>query len=111
MLRAGTLREQISITAPPSQLDEMGEATGPWTLLAIVRASVRLVQNTEQNGPQGSTTQPTYEITIRYREDVSPRHRLIWRGQTLDILSIADPDGRREQLAITAVITTPGGPS
>jgi hypothetical protein len=50
---------------------------------------------------QSSVT--TYTVTMRYRTDVLPIHRMIYGDITLNIVGISTIDGLNEHLKITAV--------
>jgi hypothetical protein len=50
---------------------------------------------------QSSVT--TYTVTMRYRTDVLPIHRMIYGDITLNIVGISTIDGLNEHLRITAV--------
>ena len=101
-MRAGTLRETITIQAQgTTSSPEWGPSTA-WTDVATIRASVLATTADEDFEQKGVATATRYTVKTRHR-DLSPANRLVWRGLVLDIVGIVDPDGRRRELEIKAV--------
>ena len=109
-MRAGTLRERVTIQAPGMTADATWGPTEGYSDVDTVAASVIAADGGEvlRSGAgalikdEGITAFTTYDVLLRYRPDVSSQNRLIWRGKTLDIVSAIDPDGRRRSLKIVA---------
>jgi SPP1 family predicted phage head-tail adaptor len=104
-VRAGTLRDRILLERPAAP------EAGSWGLTpdhepvpgGSVWASVLATAADEKDGPRGTRTVTRYTVRIRYRPDVNNKWRIAFRGKTLDIVSVTDPDGRRRELEIEAV--------
>lgn len=105
-MRAGTLRERLTILAPTTTTDPDWGASESFAEVATVAANVVARAAAEPLKDQGVAAVTSYDIVIRYRSDVSSTNRLTWRGKTLEVVSAIDPDGRRRQLNIEAKETT-----
>lgn len=109
MLRAGRLREQITIRRQTRAPDGAGGWTDSWETLAANLPAEVLGQNGREaviaNTLQGVAT---YKITVRYREDLRASDQIVWRGDELNIIAPpADPWGTREELQIFADTSAP----
>jgi SPP1 family predicted phage head-tail adaptor len=78
-------------------VDEWQEVDGVW-------ANVTPLDGTETftATDKGVQSEITHTVTMRYRSDVTSANRIVYRSQTLEILSAIDPDGKRRQLVIQA---------
>ncbi|MCE9650578.1 MAG: phage head closure protein [Parvibaculum sp.] len=100
MTEAGNLRERVTIEAPSRNADGAGGADIEWTPLATVWAEVADQGGNEQVLGERTEARARHRVTMRHRGDVTAEMRLVWRGRTLDIRALRDPDGRRQWLAI-----------
>lgn len=94
-LRAGSLRDRVTLQNPPATDDGAGGQVGGWTTVAVLNADVRPMSANQQllaGAPQGVTV---YRVTVRYRAGISSAQRLLWRGQALAITGVMNPDGNR----------------
>ncbi|GLQ19663.1 phage head closure protein [Algimonas porphyrae] len=94
----GQLRHRIGIYAPSRIADDLGGTVTNWTFQRAVWAAVepRSLSETQTNG-RLSVTQ-TFRVTLRFRSDFPRLARLVWRGRTLRVVAVSDPDTRRERL-------------
>jgi SPP1 family predicted phage head-tail adaptor len=102
MIRAGELRDRVTIQQPTTT---SGGAWGPqpgWSDLTTVWAKVLRVAASERSVQDGVQSVVSHRITMRYRPDLTSKHRLVYRGRPLDIVGVNDPDGRRHELLIEA---------
>ncbi len=92
VIRAGTLNERIAIESPVRTQNSVGEETTTWATFATVWADVQQASGTERFMSGADVIQATgvYDITVRYRIDLTTQMRIQWRGRTMNILSI-DP--------------------
>jgi SPP1 family predicted phage head-tail adaptor len=101
-MRAGTMRDRVTLQRwTPDNDPTWGPAQG-WTNIVDLWASVTPASGTEKPDGQGVQTTITHHVSMRYRSDVTSKDRLIYRGRTLDIVSVIDVDGLRAELAIEA---------
>lgn len=106
MVRAGTMRDLVTLLSfTPTDDPRFGQTPG-WTSFAQEWANVVPLAGTQAGAEtfdsQGVQGQTCYTVTMRYRPDVDSTDRIQYRNQTLEIVSVADPDGRRRQLVIQA---------
>lgn len=103
-MRAGTLRERIDLELSVPSTDAQWGPVEEWQQYASsVPASVLAAGAGEKVQDKGVGSSTRFNIRIRFRGDVKAAHRVIWRGRTLDILGLTDPDGRRRELVIEAI--------
>lgn len=95
------LRDRVTIEMATRVGDGVGGAASSWIELATVWASVTPLTGREVATGERVEAHQGYRITIRYRNDVTTAMRVIWAGRTLNIRSLADPDGRMRWLELT----------
>jgi SPP1 family predicted phage head-tail adaptor len=105
-MRAGTLRERVTIQSFTVAQDAAGEPIKTWGNLATnptVWANVGSRSSGERFISGGEQVQATvsHTVRLRYRDDVTVLMRLIWRTtRTLQIENVIDPDGRKSDLIL-----------
>ena len=92
--------------APPSAeridvTDDSGQAVEHFVRVATVWARVEPLGGREGFGQQQFVATGDLRFTIRWRDDVTPLHRVVHEGVTYDVVSVAD-EGRHEALLIVA---------
>ena len=92
---AGSLRETIIVQRYADQPDGQGGSTRIWAPLATLHAEIASLSGREAYQAQALRSLDTWDVTIRFRRDLSPKDRLLWRGLLMNIRSVSDPDGRR----------------
>lgn len=94
-MNIGRLNERVTIKAPAERRGLSGEATLNWdTTVATVWAEVGGLSSRDIMQAQQANVIASHRIRIRYRDDVTHLHRVLWRGKTMEIASVADRDGR-----------------
>lgn len=99
---AGQLREIGDVEQVATTADGTGDLPETWTLYARRRMKVEPVSAREIEVANKRYTVNTYRVTMRYDSGIHTRMRIAWRGRTLNILSVVDPDGLRVALTILA---------
>lgn len=101
MIRAGQLRERVTIQKPVRVADGGGGASETWTGIdgnPNVRALIGPVREREEFEARRLESQVTHEVVIRYRSDITNRHRLLWRARhgdvPMNIRAVTNPDQR-----------------
>jgi SPP1 family predicted phage head-tail adaptor len=101
-MRAGRLRERITIQQESIVRDTFGAEVPTWVAVATVWASVlpgssgeRYVSTVELHQAEISHT-----VRIRYRSGLGPTLRVLWGSRVLQILSVVDPTGRQAELVL-----------
>lgn len=102
-LRAGDLRDRIQIKRAVEADNGKGGYTTTWTIIMQPWAQVIGLNGREAVIAQALQGVSYYRLRIRWRSDPPrPADQIILRGVTLNIRSVADPTGRREELQILA---------
>lgn len=94
MLRAGRLRQRVTIQTRTLAKNQYHEQVATWTSGACVPADVVPFRAEEQTVADRLETQQRYRVTIRYRSDVSNKVRLLWGTTALDVHQVIDRDAR-----------------
>lgn len=94
----GQLRHRVGIYAPSRVSDDIGGTITRWSFQRAVWAMVepRAISETTENGRLRVVQ--SFRVTVRHRTDISHRARIIWRGRTLRVVAMSDPDTRFERL-------------
>jgi SPP1 family predicted phage head-tail adaptor len=104
MIPAGELRDRVQLQRRIGTADaEWGTVAESWQTYATVWASVRPMRAAELLADNGVLHETVHTVRIRHRADVTPEHRLIYRGRALDIAGVVDVDGRRAVLELRCV--------
>ncbi|HQY89782.1 MAG TPA: phage head closure protein [Tepidisphaeraceae bacterium] len=104
---AGELNQWITLKRTATAVDTRGEVRESHQDSIRVRAKVETEAQPEsiENGTTTPLTKFTFKI--RHRKDVQPDWKIDYRGQLLDISSIADPPQTRIRLVIVAYAPHP----
>ncbi len=99
-LKAGDLRDRVTLQAGAHTDDGVGGRTESWTTVGTLYAQVLPTGGRERLEAGSMRGVQGWRVTLRYRSGVTVAHRLLWNGTPLDIQSVADPDGKRERLVL-----------
>lgn len=77
-MRAGLLRERVTIQSKTSVSDGEGGRTPTWSTLATVWAQVEPLRMGERLQANALGSALTWRVVMRYRADVTPQMRLQW---------------------------------
>lgn len=90
-MNIGRMNERVTIRAPAERRGLSGEATLNWdTTVATVWAEIGGLSARDIMQAQQANVIATHRIRIRYRDDVTHLHRVVWRGRTMEIASVVD---------------------
>ncbi|HBR1869575.1 TPA: phage head closure protein [Klebsiella pneumoniae] len=85
-MHAGKLRHRIVLQAPvKTQNPDTGAVINSWQDVATLWAEVSALSAREFIAAQASQGEMTTRITIRYRPDVTRKHRILFRGSVYNI--------------------------
>ncbi len=97
----GTLTDRVQL----KRREMTGELAGGHATLFVpvtnLWARVRSLSAREGLGADGRNVTVSHAVVLRFRKDVSPGDRLVYRGRNLEVVSAADLDGRRAYLSCT----------
>lgn len=89
-MRIGPMRESLALQSNAQQTSTgTGRRTDSWSTYATVAGEyLQPSGGTEQLQQAAVVAELGPRFRIRYRTDVVPKHRLTWRGQTLQIHAV-----------------------
>lgn len=100
-IRAGDLRESVTVQVATEQTNDYGEATLTWADFASRRAAIRGLRVDEVMSAQGPYTVATHEVEFRYVAGLQAGMRLVWNSRTpartLDVIQITEDVNREGQ--------------
>lgn len=100
-LRSADLDRRVRLERRVEETDDSGQSVPRWLPLAEVWAKVEPLGGREGFGQQQFVATGDLRITIRWRADVTPLHRVVHQDVAYDVVSVVE-DGRREALLIVA---------
>jgi SPP1 family predicted phage head-tail adaptor len=100
MIRAGELRERVTVQIASGTTNALGETVLAWGDSSAVWASVEGVSAREAliSGQQETTV--SHRVRLRYLPGLTSQHRFSWRSRTLEIVSLLEHGNRSEHEAI-----------
>lgn len=97
-MRAGLLRDQIVIQQRSDAQDAFGQPVPTWSDLATVWAAVEPERGREWFVASQLQAVEPVRFRIRYRADVTTRHRVSWGGKLYDVRAVVDGFARIREL-------------
>ncbi len=96
-MKAGDLRERITVLAYRETKNAMGEMVPVYdTTFAEVWASVQGVTAREFLLAGQQQTEISHRVRMRFLTGLTQRMRIVWRGRTLEIVSLLEHANRSE---------------
>jgi SPP1 family predicted phage head-tail adaptor len=103
-MKAGDLREAVTIQVATQATNSYGESTATWTNFANRRAAVEGLTASEAMLTQELATIATHTVRFRYVPGLTSGMRIQWTSRTpartLDIVSITERNNREEHSVI-----------
>lgn len=87
-MRAGRLRHRVEIQQQVATRDAFNTPVNQWTTVASVRAAVEPLLGREFYQSQQVNAEVTTKVTLRNRDGILPRMRVLYDGRWYDIQSI-----------------------
>jgi len=94
----GTLREHVELQRKDQSIDSAGGHVAVFTPLAIVWARVIPASGALVSLGDAKSARISHNVTVRFRSDLNPGDRIIYRSSQLEIISANDLNGRRAYL-------------
>ena len=98
---AGPLRERIAIEQESNVSDGQGGSTLSWTNVCTVFARVSPLRGQERLQAMQVQDETVHKITIRFRDDITPKMRVVWRSRIMNIRDVTNPDEKKKYLQLT----------
>ncbi len=102
-MRAGRLRDKITIQQPSVTVDSVGEAVTTWSDFITRRASVTPFRSNEFVKFDQEQVETRVVFSLRYVTGITNKMRIVLSGKYYDIISIVDDENRHRELFITAM--------
>lgn len=100
-MNIGRMDRRIELHQATEAQSSSGAVVLTFALLETVAAEVLPLRGAETFGEGREQALATRQFRIRYRSDVTPKHRIVYETRTYDIERVEEI-GRREGLQITA---------
>jgi SPP1 family predicted phage head-tail adaptor len=100
MIRAGELRERVTVQIASGTTNALGETVLAWSNSSAVWASVEGVSAREALTAGQQETTVSHRVRIRYLPGLTQQMRFAWRNRTLEIVSLLEHGNRSEHEAV-----------
>jgi SPP1 family predicted phage head-tail adaptor len=100
MVRAGRLRERVTIQEATETRDSFGQAVATWATHATCWASVEPFSGSERFQAATLNAEILYEVRIRYDSEITPKMRLLYGTRILRIERIIDEREEHRELVL-----------
>jgi SPP1 family predicted phage head-tail adaptor len=90
------MRERVTVQQATERRNSLGETTLEWATFAERWASVEGVTAREALGAGQLEVSITHRVRLRYIDGLTQQMRLLWRGRTLEIVSLLEHNNRSE---------------
>ena len=98
-MNPGRLRHKVTFQQnKPIELPS-GTYVDDWEDIATVRAEVKLISGRELLSAEAELSEITVRVWLRYRPDITPACRMVYRGLNYDIQSVI-PDVKYTRLEL-----------
>jgi SPP1 family predicted phage head-tail adaptor len=105
----GTLTDRVQIKTLQSVGDGAGGHERVYMPLSTVWARVRSLSGRQGTNADGQAVAISHSVVMRFRGDLGPGDRLVYRGRNLDVVSAADLNGRKAYLSCACSETSVTG--
>lgn len=102
----GALRDRVNFQRRDMSPDAAGGHTITFVSIATLWARVRALSSRQLTRTDGRAVSISHTVTLRYRDDVAPGDRLVYRDRNLEVISASDRDGNRAWLTCLCAETS-----
>lgn len=96
-MRAGQLRQRVTLLARTVVSDGMGSQTESWSAVATLPAMVTASTARYAEGAGQDTPVVTHTVKVRARPDLTAENRFAWDGSLLEIVDVS-PNAKGSEL-------------
>ena len=96
----GTLTDRVQLSRKSSASEDEGGEVAIYTPLANVWARVRQLSARQSFAGDARGQSVSHSVVLRFRPDLKPGDRVVYRGRNLEIEGVADLNGRRAYLSL-----------
>lgn len=104
MIPAGDYNQRITLQAPVDARGANGEVTTTWSTGTAMWAKVTSPRGTEKVAAMQAQFVVDLIVRIRWRDGVTNRHRILWRGRPYAVTGLSDagPSGGYIEMQCTS---------
>ena len=95
----GTLTDRVTLQRKVTTDEPEGGEVAVFTTLSTVWARVRQLTARQAYAGDARGQNVTHSVVLRFRTDLKPGDRIVYRGRNLEIEALADINGRRAYLS------------
>ncbi len=106
---AGTLTDRVALRRREMVAEPGGGHAALFVPLGNAWARVRSLSGRQGTSADGRAVMVSHAVVLRFRSDIGPGDRIVYRGRNLEVVSAADLDGRRHWLACSCSETSVTG--
>jgi SPP1 family predicted phage head-tail adaptor len=102
----GTLTDRVQLRRKEMTAEDEGGHATLFVPVSSLWARVRSLSGRQGTSADGRAVEISHAVVLRFRNDVRPGDRIVYRGRNLDVVSAADLNGRRAYLSCTCSETS-----
>lgn len=106
MMQAGLLNRRVTLQAPGTTQDELGQPIPGWTDVAAVWADIRMKSGLESIKAGAPVSVVQASIRVRYRAGITAGMRLTHNLQAFNIVAVMPDVGGREYVDLVAEVVS-----
>lgn len=95
----GTLTDRVQLRKRESAPEPEGGHERIFMPMGNAWARVRSLTGRQGSNADGRMVAISHSVVLRFRSDIGPGDRVVYRGRNLEVVSAADINGRRAYLA------------
>lgn len=96
----GAMRERVAIYSQAQAVDGVGDITTTWMQVATCWARMEPLSANQVERAGRDDAIRRYQMTIRYRTDITTNSRVVWRGRRFDVEGVTDETEQRQFLTV-----------
>ena len=105
-MQAGRLNRRVTLQAPGTTTDEIGQPIPGWTDVATVWGDIRLKSGLESIKAGAPVSVVQASIRIRYRAGINAGMRVVHNLQVYEILAVQPDVGGREYVDLVCQVVS-----
>lgn len=99
-MKIGNLRHRVALQKKAITEDGLKQQSEVWADIATVWARIEPLSGKEYFAAKQINAEISVKLTLRYRKDVVSDMRVAFDGRIFEVLSIINPEERRESLIL-----------
>lgn len=102
----GTLTDRVQLRRREMTAEVEGGHAAIYVPITSLWARVRSLAGRQGQSADGRAVEISHSVVLRFRTDVKPGDRIVYRGRNLDVVSASDINGRRAYLGCSCSETS-----